>query len=579
MMTKNILPKLWLYVALVITLLSLSLVSCSQDVEDGEFDSTTTTTENKTDEKKEYTITFSPGSFAEGARYTVVKEPGQSVALNAVAYQRDGFVLSGWQEEEGAGEFYPIGYEFTEDRSITLYPVWKIRTYEVVLSPGTDGIGAPVMFQKTHATAMPLPNHTFLREGYSQVGWAVVDGGEQVFGLVGEYLDDRDITLFPVWQKNVYAVNFAPGKDVDGQIVTKNVLYGETLKLPSGLFTKNDYDLVGWSLEDGGTPAYAVSEDVVIKGDMTLYPVWELTKTFDIAPDYKKLPKTLMTTMNVADLALYFKLVNAFLNYENEVSFTTDTNPELVIQILQCYFPVMYADIDSDGPWIDNSDNKIRFDYVAADIDAHNERIDDFTKVLSTYLRDFNRTDTDVERALLLYWRLMTTVSYDIKTDLFPEEASAMKSSAYYTVMFELGRSDALASAYAFLLTQADIDAVLVNSDHKESGKAHYWVAIMLDFKWYYADIALDIGGQEFTHFGLSDSEMMALGYENAQNDAISAYTGNNIKDLIDTLDTRFHVFHGGAYTPTLDRDNDKVIFKDKNGTEVTFNIIENISR
>ena len=140
--------------------------------------------------------------------------------------------------------------------------------------------------------------------------------------------------------------------------------------------------------------------------------------------------------------------------------------------------------------------------------------------------------------------------------------------------MYGYGRSNTFSNAYAFLLTQADVDAVVVSSLHKIDKEEHYWVALMLDFKWYYADFTLDLKAKGFTHFGVTDAEMIALEYENAENKAITAYTGKDIKELVDTLDTRFHVFHNGANSPVLDRENNKVTFKDENGNENSFSTI-----
>lgn len=578
MMTKITLPKLWLYITFSVVLSLFVLVSCTQEVSDDENTQTTTAQTDQNDPKNEFLITYSPGSYAEGAKYTVVKEVSKPVILEAVDFKRDGFTIIGWQEDEGEEQYYPIGYEFTEDRSVTLYPVWKINTYDVILLPGANGLGTPIKASKVHATAFVLPNQVFTREGHTQIGWSIVDGGEQVFGLFGEYVDDQSITLYPVWQKNTYTVTVTAGSGV-GEDLTSTHLYGDKFMTPGAIYSKNDYNLIGWTTEENGSLRYQLSEEITVTGNMTLYPVWELTKTYDVTPDYKKLPKTLMTTMPVADLALYFKLVNAFFNYESSVFFTSDIkNPALILDILQCYFPVMYADISENGPWISYNDNAIYFDYVSYNVDDHNERIEAFTKQLQKYLSDFNRTDTDAERALLIYSRLLENMVYDKDLDLYQDYANMMMQSAYYALMQNTGRSDTFSRAYAFLLTQADVDAVTVNSSVSNARSDHYWVALILDSKWYYADVSLDLDGKTFTHFGMSDSEMTALGYADAKNDAVSAYTGNNIKDLIDTLDTRFHALHSGAYSPVLDRDADKITFKDENGNEIVFDMIAKIS-
>ena len=572
MMTKSTLPKLWLYIMIAAALSLLLCASCSKDEENNDLEDAVTSSD-RVPTTPEYTVTYTPGSYTEGARHTVVRKENEAVILDYFDIKRDGFTLVGWQEEEGSEEYYPIGHTFSENRTVTLYPVWNINTYDIILSPGANGLGTPIKSLKIHATPFTLPKQVFTREGYTQIGWSIVDGGEQVFGLDGVYENDSSITLYPVWKINSYKVTVAPGKDSSGEELGTKILYGGKYTLPSAIYTRNDYELVGWATEDGGALKYGLSQEITVIADMTFYPVWELTKTYNITPDYKKLPKTLMTAMSVPDLALYYKLVNAYLNYESSVSFTTDTNPSLVLEMLQCYFPVMYADTYYDGPWIDHANSVINFDYVSSSKEEHDQFIADFSKALEKYLSNFNRTDTDVERALLLYSRLLENVIYDKDFDLYPYNFDMMMQSGYYAFMEGRGRSDTFSRAYAFLLTQADVDAVTVNSPVDALDTDHFWVALMLDFKWYYADVSLDLENKTFTHFGMSDSEMTALGYGNAVNDAISAYIGTGIKELIDTLDTRFHAFHSGAYSPVIDRELGKVSFKDQNGNENVFDI------
>lgn len=571
MMTKSNLPKLWLYITLATILLSLALVSCTKSSDNSPVDDNTTS-----DDK--YTVTYMPDEYVDAQPFVLTVQAGQKFFVEGPAFARDGYTLVGWTcDKNKEGEYYPLGTELILDSSTTFYPVWQLDTYEIVFSPGANSTGTPIVVYKNHDEAFAFSKYSFTRKGYTQIGWSLIDGGEKAFDLAGEYIENAPLTLYPVWQKNTYTVTVKPGGSASGDTLSAQVTFEDKYTAPSQIYSRVDYDLVGWSTEDGGALKYQLGEEITVSENVTLYPVWELTKTYDVTVDYKKLPKTLMTTMSVADLALYYKLVNAFLSCESSVAFTSDTRPELVIEILDCYFPVMYVNIAEGGPWIDAANNTINFDYITTDIDEHNQRIAQFTKDASVYLSGFNRTDTDVERTLLIYQRLQNTVILDSTAELYPEMFSNLQNSAYSVIMNAMGASKAISSAYAFLLTQADVDAVLVSSDYELSAQDHYFVAIMLDFKWYYADVTLDLEEKQLTHFGMSNKEMVSLGYANAENNAITAYTGKNVTELIDTLDTRFHVFHDGAYSVVLDRDNDMVIFKNANGEQKQFNIIEHI--
>ncbi len=48
----------------------------------------------------------------------------------------------------------------------------------------------------------------FTRTGYTQVGWATVDGGEKVYGFEDVYTKNAALTLYPVWNTNKYTITF-----------------------------------------------------------------------------------------------------------------------------------------------------------------------------------------------------------------------------------------------------------------------------------------------------------------------------------------------------------------------------------
>jgi hypothetical protein len=236
----------------------------------------------------------------------------------------------------------------------------------------------------------------------------------------------------------------------------------------------------------------------------------------------------------------------------------------------------MYCDLYDEGPYVDVSNGVIRFDYESSDRQDHDQRIEDFKKMAEEFLKDFNRTDTDTERALLIYERLLASMKYDSSLDEEDAYLSKMMRSGYYAIVYGEGMSETFANAYCFLLAQTDVDAVTVYSVYSQNENVtHYWTAVNLDSNWYYADLSLDLDGRSMTHFGMIDAEMSDIGYSEAENEALTRYTGKHIKDLIDTLDSKFHVLHGGAYEAVLDRDADTVTFKDSNGSTVVFKLIE----
>lgn len=84
--------------------------------------------------------------------------------------------------------------------------VEEAKTYTVTYNPGTNGTGAASTAIKIEDLPLTLAGESFTRTGYTQTGWATVDGGEKVYDLGATYTADEAITLYPVWTANQYTV-------------------------------------------------------------------------------------------------------------------------------------------------------------------------------------------------------------------------------------------------------------------------------------------------------------------------------------------------------------------------------------
>ena len=105
--------------------------------------------------------------------------------------------------------------------------VAEANTYTVTYNPGTNGTGAASTAIKIEDLPLTLADKLFNRTGYTQTGWATVDGGEKVYDLGATYTADEAITLYPVWTANQYTVilDSNGGGAVTPSTVT--VTYGE----------------------------------------------------------------------------------------------------------------------------------------------------------------------------------------------------------------------------------------------------------------------------------------------------------------------------------------------------------------
>ena len=117
--------------------------------------------------------------------------------------------------------------------------------WDVTYQPGENGDGNAVTDIKFYNDILTLRSKLFTRTGYTQTGWATVDGGEKVYAFGGIYTTNAALTLYPVWQMDTYAITYdLNGGTAEGNPDTYTVETDAfTLKNP----TRPGYTFTGWS--------------------------------------------------------------------------------------------------------------------------------------------------------------------------------------------------------------------------------------------------------------------------------------------------------------------------------------------
>ena len=146
--------------------------------------------------------------------------------------------------------------------------------WDVTYQPGTNGSGNAVTDIKFYNDALTLKGKLFTRTGYTQVGWATVDGGEKVYGLDDIYTKNEALTLYPVWSTNQYTITFDTAGGSEIAPITQD--YGTNIAAPADP-TRDGYTFIGWDRE---IPETMPAEN------MTVTAQWEINRytiTFDTA--------------------------------------------------------------------------------------------------------------------------------------------------------------------------------------------------------------------------------------------------------------------------------------------------------
>ena len=176
----------------------------------------------------------------------------------------------------------------SELKSIPL-TVRAANTYTVTYNPGTNGTGTASTATKLEGRPLTLADKLFTRTGYTQTGWATVDGGEKVYALDAIYEENAPITLYPVWTANQYTVTLDSNGGGAVTPSTVTATYDQSLNnlpVPKRL----RYVFSGWyDSQIGGKQYVNADGNSTAKYDKTenctLYAQWQeapdCTVTFD----------------------------------------------------------------------------------------------------------------------------------------------------------------------------------------------------------------------------------------------------------------------------------------------------------
>ena len=118
--------------------------------------------------------------------------------------------------------------------------------WDVTYQPGTNGSGNAVTDIKFYNDILTLRGKLFTRTGYTQTGWATVDGGEKVYGLDAVYTQNEALTLYPVWNTNKYTITFDTNGGSEIAPITQD--YGTAITAPADP-TREGYTFIGWDRE------------------------------------------------------------------------------------------------------------------------------------------------------------------------------------------------------------------------------------------------------------------------------------------------------------------------------------------
>lgn len=251
----------------------------------------------------DYTITHSAAS---NGTYTIKVGDAAAVSTNTTAnYNQtitlaatpsDGYELSSWTVTKASGGTIDVvNNQFTmPNDNVTITATFTLKTYTITYNAGTgDGItGSHANDTKTHGVNLTLPGVTFTRTGYTQTGWATLDGGSQAYALSASYTANAAANLYPVWTAKTTAITLDKNNSDPGSTsgsVTATYGSKDVTSLVHATrtgYTQNGYETTTGTLIlksdgtfDGTHDGYTSSKTWVNESaELTLYARWTANK-------------------------------------------------------------------------------------------------------------------------------------------------------------------------------------------------------------------------------------------------------------------------------------------------------------
>ena len=226
--------------------------------------------------------------------------------LSGIEFERTDYILLGWSTSKNATEIeFELSSKHVFDKNITLYAVWaeEIEKIDIYYYKEKDSTETDIRTVNKGQPTTLLGSSTFMKEGYTIIGWTTSDLGDFVtyeFNVL--YTFEEDITLYAVWKENhkhieckncglcndpkcngldslkckCITISYYPNGG-SGEVFTQLVVKGTNFELYNGeLFIKVDHTLLGWSTSKETIEVmYELSSMHSFNQNTTLYAVWK----------------------------------------------------------------------------------------------------------------------------------------------------------------------------------------------------------------------------------------------------------------------------------------------------------------
>ncbi|MCR5375573.1 MAG: InlB B-repeat-containing protein [Lachnospiraceae bacterium] len=228
-----------------------------------------------------------------------IKTYGENLVLQTTVPVRTGYDFLGWATSANGPVAYSAGGTYAKNEAVTLYAVWKKKTFTVTIYSNPSGPnGSAYTMTKEFGESVTIPSTT-APTGQYLAGYGIPGATTTVKYHVGDtYSDNANITLYPIFITYTYPVTL----DVNGGDEALAALvktYGEDLDLGTVIPKREGYDFQGWSDTPNGSVKWAPGAHYTVNQAGTLYAVWKV-KTYRIGFNGYGAPSGVLKTHGIS---------------------------------------------------------------------------------------------------------------------------------------------------------------------------------------------------------------------------------------------------------------------------------------
>ncbi|MBQ4585160.1 MAG: InlB B-repeat-containing protein [Clostridia bacterium] len=290
-----------------------------------------------------------------------------SANLTNNTFTKAGYTFVGWSTTKDGEVEYADGSSYTmgTNATYTLYAVWTKNINGLIFNGNGATSGSMSSVEIATENTALIPNNSFIKNGYTFVGWSTTKDGEVEYADGASYTmgTNATYTLYAVWEAKtntlVFNANGGSGSMSDMTIATD-----ASTSLTTNAFTRKGYTFVGWSTTKDGEVEYANGAEYTMgtNATYTLYVVWEAneyTITYNKNGGTEKAENPVKFTIEDLPITLNdLSKANYLFNYWYKES---DFSESPVLQIVDISDVELYAEYvectdgisltDANGEW------------------------------------------------------------------------------------------------------------------------------------------------------------------------------------------------------------------------------------